>query len=98
MAAGKVYIGDTPQLYVETGIDLTNVVLKKLKILSPKGVKLEVDATVESPATDGILTYDCVATDLPTAGIYKVQVYTTFAGGKVYYGETAQFKVYDLWE
>jgi hypothetical protein len=101
MSEGKVYIGDTPLLQVATGVDLTNVSTKKLKILAPNGLKKEVSATVASPAIDGILTYQCVggvAGDLPVPGVYKVQAYVTFLDGKSFTGETAQFKVCNIWE
>ena len=95
---GKVYVGNTPLILVTTGIDLTSVDTKILKILKPNGVKSDWVATVQAPATDGILTYQCVAADLPVSGIYKLQAYVTFVGGKVYTGEMAQFKIYNLWE
>jgi hypothetical protein len=95
---GKVYIGDTPLIEVTTGIDLTNVVIKVLKVFKPNGIKVDWIATVKAPATAGVLQYQCAVADLPAKGIYKLQAYVTFAGGKVYTGEMATFRIYDLWE
>jgi hypothetical protein len=96
---GKVYVGNTPLILVTTGIDLTSVDTKILKILKPNTKNwINWDATVQAPAIDGILTYQCVAADLQVSGIYKLQAYVTFVGGKVYTGEMAQFKIYNLWE
>jgi hypothetical protein len=95
---GKIYVGNTPLVEVTTGIDLTDVVIKTLKILKPNGGKSDWTATVKIPATGGILTYQCVAADLSVSGIYKLQAYVTFLVGKVYTGEMATFKIWDLWE
>lgn len=100
MSEGKVYVDDTPQLRVDTGIDLTDIDTSSaiLKILKPNGVKVNKTATVTTTPNDGILIYQCVAGDLPVEGIYKVQAHVTFLiGVKSFTGETAQFKVYNAW-
>lgn len=95
---GKVYKGDYGvPIEVSVGIDLTNVIVKKLKVLKPNGIKAEWTATVKSPATDGVLTYTTVDGDFDPSGVYKLHAYVTFTG-KIYTGQVASFRIYDLWE
>ncbi len=92
---GKVYKNDYGVLVkVKTGTDLTDVVTKQLKVTKPDGREMNWAATVQSPATEGILYYTTVSGDFDQAGLYKLQAYVTFAGSR-FRGETAVFQIFD---
>ena len=91
---GKVYKGEHGvQIKVKTGIDLTGVTAYKLHVIKPDGRHLEWHATIQTPATDGILVYTTCHGDLDVAGLYKLHASVTFSDARLK-GETALFKVF----
>lgn len=49
-------------------------------------------------AGDGVLEYESQDGDFPAAGDYRLQAYVEFSGGGKYYGETARFDVYSIYQ
>jgi hypothetical protein len=94
MSVGKIYVSDWGVIIrAYTGINLTGATSLKYKVIKPDGRLVEWTPTVESPATDGYLTYTTVSGDLDSGGLYKLNAYVVFASG-VFTGETCTFRVY----
>lgn len=92
---GKIYKGEWGiEIRCKTGIDLTGAQSKELHIIKPDGRKIAKPANVESPATNGILTYVTELDDFDVCGLYKIHSHVSFIGSR-FRGETAIFKVYD---
>lgn len=70
-----VYAGDRPRIRVDTGIDLedTNPPTRNILVQNPDGTTQTWAATVEAPASGGILYYDVGAGELADAGAYIIQ-------------------------
>lgn len=68
-----------------TAIDLTNVASVKLIIVRHKDKTVtnaaNQTATIQTPATDGIVTYDKRVADFPTAGLYVADALLTYTSG-----------------
>lgn len=97
--ADKIYVGDIGvTVNVATGLDLTTAETTTLLVRQPDGTEVEWAAAVDGDATDGNLTYTTVDGDLPRRGAYKLQAYVVLSSGEIFYGETANFHVYNEYE
>lgn len=69
---------------LNTGIDLSNAQTAQIKYISADKEEGSWTATVESPATDGIISYQIQGSDVPLAiGTWKVWSYITFTNGTI---------------
>ena len=69
------YAGDRPRIRVATGIDLEDLTptTANLLVQNPDGSTQTWSASVEGPASSGILYYDVAAGELADAGSYIIQ-------------------------
>jgi hypothetical protein len=100
---GKIYVSEIGiPVEVKTGIDLTGASTHVLHIFKPNGIKKDWIAIPDSDLKSGILHYTTVQGDLDQAGNYKLQSEVKWMSGntitKLVKGETAIFKIYELWE
>ena len=92
--AGKVYDGDIGTTFkVSTGIDLTSATAQVIEYKKPDGTYGTWTASIESPATAGVIYYKTIA--VLTKGTWTIQAKVTF-GTDVFYGESVTFTVYDI--
>lgn len=100
--ANKIYTGDVKVVFrVSTGLDLTTATTMQLKVWPPSGTAVAWTATAYGTAADGVLTYTTTATDLTTAGTYKLQAYVELGAAGVdgkFFGETVTFNVYEAYQ
>lgn len=82
---------------LETGVDLTSATAQHIKVLEPDGTEVQWAATVEAPATAGVLTYTCTADDLDQAGTYELHAYVEF-GSNLWLGELVKLKTFAKFE
>jgi len=82
-------------LQVSTGIDLTDATGTQIKITFPDNTVNSYSATIQNPATDGILLYTSVQYDFVQLGTYKIIADITF-GGAHFSGQVDTFDVQDV--
>lgn len=98
LTSEKVYKGMWGiAVIVKTGMDLSDAIETNLLVSKPNGVKVTWSATIQPPATSGILTYELSAGDINVSGKYKVQAELVYADKKLY-GYTAFFMVYEKYD
>jgi len=96
---GKTYVGDVGTLIrLATKVDLSEATTKIILVRKPTQAKVQWPAEVLPPASGGIVQYAIQAGDLNEAGEYKVAASVDFSNGTHYTGETATFKVYDIFD
>jgi len=94
----KIYIDDVgTKFIIDTGVDLTNATVTKLKLKKPDGSIVEWVASIEGDAKNGKISYATQAGDINLAGIWQLQSYIEFSYLK-YNGETVNFIVYEQWK
>lgn len=95
----KIYVGDVGTVFDlnsdpnATGVDLTGYTLKAV-FKKPNGVTIERAAALKSASTT-VVRYTTITGDIDMSGTWKVQIKATISSN-VWYGETADFIVYDL--
>lgn len=94
--AQKIYVAQTALiLELDTKIDLTDAITAKMKYIKPDNTTGEWTAVIETPLTDGIISYTIAGpTTLDQEGIWKRWAYITFTGGTVAPGDPISFTVY----
>jgi hypothetical protein len=94
----KIYVNDIGRtISVSVGEDLTGATVTLIKVLKPNGEQPDWVGTIQSPPSNGILTYTTVDGDLDCHGAWFVQGYMEKGSRKVR-GETATFTVYRRWK
>lgn len=93
----KLYVGDVGTLIkLDTGNDLTNATLQKIKYKKPNDTTGEWEAEIEDPPTAGIIKYKVTAGVFDVSGIWKLQAYVEFDADH-WLGETVTMKVSPEW-
>ncbi|HXH05869.1 MAG TPA: hypothetical protein VNI83_04690 [Vicinamibacterales bacterium] len=88
MSHQEVRLGDTgTKLRValldgETPVDLSALVVGKLKLRKPDGTVIERVATVVPPPSSGVLEYTTIAGDLDQVGQWEIQAYIEVGTGQ----------------
>jgi len=91
--ATKSYVGDIgTEIIVDVGCDITDATEHKLLIKKPD--LTEEEWTPTSIFGTQYLTYTVADGDFDQAGKYKLQAWVKTPDGE-WYGETAEFRVYD---
>jgi hypothetical protein len=92
--SGKIYEDDWGVVIkVTVGTDLTLASSYSYYVIKPNGIIASWNCSVQSPATDGILTYTTQSNDLNVPGTYKLQSVVVFPTGS-FTGELTTFRVY----
>lgn len=87
------------KIVLDTGIDLTTATGQTITYRKPNGVEDSFPAAVESPATDGKISYTTTAADdLDVAGIWIFQAEVTFGAAPLLVGEASAVRVKDRFE
>lgn len=91
----KVYLGDVGTVFrVSVGVDLTDATDTVIKVKKPDNTEHEWTASVESPASAGIIVYTADADDINQAGTWYFQSLITFPDGE-FSGDTVSIIVYN---
>lgn len=68
-------------LRFDTGIDLSTASAAVIKYIKPDGTAGQFSAVLDSPTTDGTISYTVASsTDLDQSGYWKMWAYVTFGG------------------
>lgn len=89
----EVFVGDTVTLILNTGIDISSYVTKRIKYKKPDETTGYWTSSI-CPTDNNCMIYECGTTDLNDAGKWQVQAYIA-GGGYVFHGMWADLKVYD---
>ena len=94
--SNKVYLGDIGTiLRLDTNVDLTDVLVTKIKAMKPDGTTVvEYDAEVHGTTE---VQYIFALGDIDQTGVWLVQAYIEINDWKGL-GETAEFTVYPAYE
>lgn len=94
----KPYVGDvgtTIEANAET--DLTGSIVLRMEIIKPDGTLQNWNSTIK-PGDVNVAQYITQSGDFDQAGMYKGNVYASWASGYMWHGQTFCFEVFSLGE
>jgi len=81
------------RIELTTGVDITGATVKKIKYKKPSETEGYWNAQVSS-ATNGVIYYDVISTEIDESGTWTFWAYITFEDGRSAPGEVVKHKFF----
>jgi len=96
--SNEIHVGDTGtsiRITIKDDneiVDISGASLLQVIFAKPDGTRNEVNGSLYTDGTDGIIEYILADGDIDQPGMYKIQAYVEISGGS-YYSSIGSFKV-----